>query len=181
MVFLIYKGSDVFLLRFGNLRTLLNKRMILCIQLSQTFLIFPVHILVPLYFCIIPCEIEKEHKFGIACIIILMSKIAKQLDVGKKHIVSSLFSQVEFANLFVRNFFLGSYYSPKASPPPEPEWSEQVSDVNHLTNDNFDSFLAANRKVLVMFYAPCELLGAVPLCQQQKFQNFMCLSFMKWP
>ncbi|XP_025081188.1 protein disulfide-isomerase A5-like [Pomacea canaliculata] len=43
---------------------------------------------------------------------------------------------------------------PKASPPPEPEWSEQVSDVNHLTNDNFDSFLAANRKVLVMFYAP---------------------------
>ena len=49
--------------------------------------------------------------------------------------------------------------SPKAPPPPaaaEPEWSEIVSDVVHLTDKTFDDFVATNKKTLVMFYAPCE-------------------------
>ena len=36
----------------------------------------------------------------------------------------------------------------------EPEWSEQESDVVHLTDASFDSFIASNPSVLVMFYAP---------------------------
>ena len=52
--------------------------------------------------------------------------------------------------------------SPKAPPPPaapEPEWSEIVSDVVHLTDKTFDDFIAANKKTLVMFYAPCEYIS----------------------
>ena len=52
--------------------------------------------------------------------------------------------------------------SPKAPPPPaapEPEWSEIVSDVVHLTDKTFDDFIAANKKTLVMFYAPCECIS----------------------
>jgi len=34
------------------------------------------------------------------------------------------------------------------------EWSEEPSDVVHLTTDMFDSFIEENPSVLVMFYAP---------------------------
>jgi len=33
-------------------------------------------------------------------------------------------------------------------------WSDSVSDVVHLTEETFDSFVAVNPSVLVMFYAP---------------------------
>ncbi|XP_050304030.1 protein disulfide-isomerase A5 [Anthonomus grandis grandis] len=36
----------------------------------------------------------------------------------------------------------------------EPEWSDSVSDVIHLTSLTFDSTLKASESVLVMFYAP---------------------------
>ena len=40
------------------------------------------------------------------------------------------------------------------TPQQESEWSEEKSEVVHLTDATFDSFLAANPSVLVMFYAP---------------------------
>ena len=39
-------------------------------------------------------------------------------------------------------------------PPQEEAWSEAESDVVHLTDQNFDSFMETNPSVLVMFYAP---------------------------
>jgi protein disulfide-isomerase-like protein len=38
--------------------------------------------------------------------------------------------------------------------PPEDEWSNQPSEVVHLTEENFATHIAANPSVLVMFYAP---------------------------
>jgi len=38
--------------------------------------------------------------------------------------------------------------------PKETEWSEEESEVVHLTDDNFDSFMESEPSVLVMFYAP---------------------------
>ena len=45
---------------------------------------------------------------------------------------------------------------PSEAPPTQEEqpWSEVESDVFHLTTDKFDSFIATNPSVLVMFYAP---------------------------
>ena len=45
---------------------------------------------------------------------------------------------------------------PSEAPPTqeEPPWSEVESDVVHLTSDTFDTFVAENPSVLVMFYAP---------------------------
>lgn len=40
------------------------------------------------------------------------------------------------------------------TPQQEPEWSEEKSEVVHLTDATFDSFVASNPSVLVMFYAP---------------------------
>lgn len=37
---------------------------------------------------------------------------------------------------------------------PEKGWDEDESSVNHLTEDNFDDFIAENTKVMVFFYAP---------------------------
>jgi protein disulfide-isomerase-like protein len=39
-------------------------------------------------------------------------------------------------------------------PPPEPEWSDEPSAVEHLTDMSFDEFLGDHSSVLVMFYAP---------------------------
>jgi thiol-disulfide isomerase/thioredoxin len=36
----------------------------------------------------------------------------------------------------------------------EAEWSEEPGDVHHLEDSNFESFMADNPSVLVMFYAP---------------------------
>ncbi|KAJ7391851.1 Protein disulfide-isomerase A5 [Desmophyllum pertusum] len=41
-----------------------------------------------------------------------------------------------------------------APPPPEPEWKDIPSRVNHLTEDTFDEFMKTHDSVLVMFYAP---------------------------
>ena len=49
-------------------------------------------------------------------------------------------------------------FSPKEPPPPEPEWSEQVTDVIHLTNETFKAILKKKKTALVFFYAPCKLL-----------------------
>jgi len=38
--------------------------------------------------------------------------------------------------------------------PKEVEWSEEPSEVVHLSDDNFDSFMESEPSVLVMFYAP---------------------------
>lgn len=45
---------------------------------------------------------------------------------------------------------------PEDAKPQEEEqpWSEVESDVVHLTTENFDTFIAGNPSVLVMFYAP---------------------------
>ena len=38
--------------------------------------------------------------------------------------------------------------------PAEAAWSDEPSEVVHLTDDTFDSFMADNPSVLIMFYAP---------------------------
>ncbi|CAF3708791.1 unnamed protein product [Rotaria sordida] len=43
---------------------------------------------------------------------------------------------------------------PKEPPPPEPEWSEQETDVVHLNEENFKTLLKKKKSALVMFYAP---------------------------
>ncbi|KAL8572134.1 hypothetical protein ACOMHN_052931 [Nucella lapillus] len=50
--------------------------------------------------------------------------------------------------------FMRNPDSPPTTPPPEPEWSDIVSDVHHLTDATFDDFITTNRRTLVMFYAP---------------------------
>ncbi|XP_043224621.1 protein disulfide-isomerase A5-like [Amphibalanus amphitrite] len=43
---------------------------------------------------------------------------------------------------------------PQEPPPPETPWSEETSDVQHLTDQTFKAFLKKKKHVLVMFYAP---------------------------
>nr|UMA82692.1 venom-related protein disulfide isomerase [Conus ebraeus] len=50
--------------------------------------------------------------------------------------------------------FLRNPDAPPTIPSPEPQWSDIVSDVHHLTDTSFDEFIAANKKTLVMFYSP---------------------------
>ena len=54
------------------------------------------------------------------------------------------------------------YHHPSPSNPKEPEqepqWTEEKSDVVHLTDATFDDFVQQNPSVLVMFYAPCKNL-----------------------
>jgi hypothetical protein len=50
-------------------------------------------------------------------------------------------------------------FSPKEPPPPEPEWSEQESDVLHLTDDNFKAILKKKKYALLFFYAPCKKIN----------------------
>lgn len=46
---------------------------------------------------------------------------------------------------------------PPPPPPPDRPWSEEEgSEVVHLTDETFKSFLRKKRHVLVMFYAPCK-------------------------
>lgn len=51
------------------------------------------------------------------------------------------------------------YNSPKEPPPPPPPevpWSEEPSNVVHLTEEDFKPFLKRKKHVLLMFYAPCK-------------------------
>ncbi|XP_076456070.1 protein disulfide-isomerase A5-like [Babylonia areolata] len=50
--------------------------------------------------------------------------------------------------------FMRNPDAPPTKPPPEPEWSDIVSDVHHLTDTTFSDFISTNKKTLVMFYAP---------------------------
>ncbi|XP_078661185.1 uncharacterized protein LOC144905411 isoform X1 [Branchiostoma floridae x Branchiostoma belcheri] len=50
--------------------------------------------------------------------------------------------------------FMKDPQAPPPPPPPEPEWSEVESEVNHLTDETFNSFIQQHSSVLVMFYAP---------------------------
>jgi len=45
---------------------------------------------------------------------------------------------------------------PKEPPAPEPEWSEQETDVVHLNQDNFKAITKKKKAALVFFYAPCK-------------------------
>lgn len=43
---------------------------------------------------------------------------------------------------------------PREPPPPEKDWTEEESDVDHLTEETFKSLLKKKKHSLVMFYAP---------------------------
>ncbi|GFG28492.1 hypothetical protein Cfor_07337 [Coptotermes formosanus] len=50
--------------------------------------------------------------------------------------------------------FMRDPREPPPPPPPETPWSEELSEVVHLTEDTFKTFLKKKKHVLVMFYAP---------------------------
>lgn len=50
--------------------------------------------------------------------------------------------------------FMQDPKEPLPPPPPEIPWHEKASDVVHLNEENFKSFLRRKKHVLVMFYAP---------------------------
>lgn len=52
--------------------------------------------------------------------------------------------------------FMSNPQEPPPPPPPEIPWSEQKSEVVHLTDETFKSFLRKKKHVLVMFYTPCK-------------------------
>jgi protein disulfide-isomerase/protein disulfide isomerase family A protein 5 len=54
--------------------------------------------------------------------------------------------------------FMRNPREPPPPPPPETLWSEEPSEVVHLTEETFKSFLKKKKHVLVMFYAPCKYL-----------------------
>ncbi|CAF1193496.1 unnamed protein product [Adineta ricciae] len=54
----------------------------------------------------------------------------------------------------IQGFPTNHLCSPKEPPPPEPEWSEQETDVVHLTEENFKTILKKKKAALVFFYAP---------------------------
>ena len=50
--------------------------------------------------------------------------------------------------------FMADPQEPPPPPPPETPWSEEQSEVVHLTEEGFKPFLKKKKHVLVMFYAP---------------------------
>ena len=50
--------------------------------------------------------------------------------------------------------FMSGPKEPPSKPPPEISWSEMKTDVVHLTEADFQSFLKKKKHVLVMLYAP---------------------------
>lgn len=52
--------------------------------------------------------------------------------------------------------FMKEPKEPPPPPPPEKPWSEEPSEVVHLVEENYKTFLKKKKHVLVMFYAPCE-------------------------
>lgn len=50
--------------------------------------------------------------------------------------------------------FMRDPREPPPPPPPETPWSEEPSEVVHLTEETFKTFLKKKKHVLVMFYAP---------------------------
>ena len=45
---------------------------------------------------------------------------------------------------------------PPPPPPPEASWEDVQSEVSHLSDDTYKSFLKKKKHTLVMFYAPCK-------------------------
>ena len=58
--------------------------------------------------------------------------------------------------LFAVICLLCSPQEPPPPPPPEPAWHETESEVVHLTDENFKSFLKKKKHTIVMYYAPCK-------------------------
>lgn len=52
--------------------------------------------------------------------------------------------------------FMKNPKEPPPPPPPEKPWSEEQSEVVHLTLESFKPFLKKKKHVIVMFYAPCK-------------------------
>lgn len=52
--------------------------------------------------------------------------------------------------------FMRNPREPPPPPAPETAWSEEPSEVVHLTAETFKTFLKKKKHVLVMFYAPCK-------------------------
>lgn len=52
--------------------------------------------------------------------------------------------------------FMRDPKEPPAPPPPEKPWSDEESDVIHLSEETFKPFLKKKKHVLVIFYAPCK-------------------------
>lgn len=52
--------------------------------------------------------------------------------------------------------FMTNPQEPPPPPPPDTPWDEEKSEVIHLTDDSFKSFLKKKKHVIVMFYAPCK-------------------------
>ncbi|GLV40971.1 uncharacterized protein CBL_04495 [Carabus blaptoides fortunei] len=50
--------------------------------------------------------------------------------------------------------FMKEPIEPPPPPPPEKPWSEESSEVVHLVEENYKTFLKKKKHVLVMFYAP---------------------------
>lgn len=50
--------------------------------------------------------------------------------------------------------FMKNPKEPPPPPPPEKSWEEEQSDVEHLNDESFKSFLKKKKHALVMFYAP---------------------------
>lgn len=52
--------------------------------------------------------------------------------------------------------FMRDPKEPPPPPPPEKAWTDEESDVVHLTEESFKPFLKKRKHVLVIFYAPCK-------------------------
>ena len=50
-------------------------------------------------------------------------------------------------------------------------WSDEDTNVAHLTGDDFDQFVQQHNSVLVMFYAPCKLID---LFSRILFESLHC-------
>lgn len=51
--------------------------------------------------------------------------------------------------------FMKNPSEPPPPPPPEKSWDEEETNVVHLDDSSFKSYLKKKKHVLVMFYAPC--------------------------
>lgn len=51
--------------------------------------------------------------------------------------------------------YMQNPHEPPPPPPPERPWSEESSEVVHLTEETFKPVLKKKKHVIVIFYAPC--------------------------
>lgn len=60
--------------------------------------------------------------------------------------------------------FMKNPEEPPPPPPPEKDWEDEPSEVQHLSTENYKTFLKKKKNVLVMFYAPCKFTCCSPGC-----------------